>query len=61
MISDEGEGGGVCNFLIFSDKGGVGHFLILADKGEGGLGTPQFWLADFICEQLLIFLVLLNG
>ena len=48
-------GGGVSQFLIFSDIGGrgVGQFLPLADKGRRGVWTPPF-LADVICEQPLV-------
>ena len=51
MISDKG-GGGVNQFLIFSDKGGTGgkpSSDFWQTRGEGGLDPP--FLADIICEQ----------
>ena len=54
MISDKG-GGGVSQFLIFSDKGGRGGKPISdfwMTRGGGGVWTPPF-LADIICEQPL--------
>ena len=54
MISDKG-GGGVGQFLIFSDKGGRGGKPISdfwLTRGGGGVWTPPF-LADIICEQPL--------
>ena len=58
MISEKG-GGGVSQFLIFSDKGGVGGKPIsdfwLTRGGGGGLDPPC--LADIICEQPLMLFI----
>ena len=57
MISDKG-GGGVSQFMIFSDKGGRGGKPISdfwLTRGGGWVWTPLY-LADIICEQPLMCL-----
>ena len=60
-------GGGVCRFLIFSDKGGrgVSRFLIFSDKGGGGvhpfLFEKYFLSYSLRGNQIFRFKMILKG